>query len=65
MLVVMDRERQAVSKNLRQKEKKLKDLTAQMEDERKQAQEYKDQVTEDDVSVTTATSQCRGSGFHT
>lgn len=41
------RERQASAKNLRQKEKKLKDLTAQMEDERKQAQDYKDQVTLD------------------
>ena len=39
------RERQANAKNLRQKEKKLKDLTIQMEDERKQAQQYKDQVT--------------------
>lgn len=38
------RERQANAKNLRQKEKKLKDLTIQMEDERKQAQQYKDQV---------------------
>lgn len=39
------RERQANAKNLRQKEKKVKDLTIQMEDERKQAQQYKDQVT--------------------
>lgn len=39
------RERQANGKNLRQKEKKLKELTVQMEDERKQAQQYKDQVT--------------------
>lgn len=38
------RERQANGKNLRQKEKKLKDLSIQMEDERKQAQQYKDQV---------------------
>lgn len=38
------RERQANGKNLRQKEKKLKDLAVQMEDERKQAQQYKDQV---------------------
>lgn len=38
------RERQANAKNLRQREKKLKDLTIQMEDERKQAQQYKDQV---------------------
>lgn len=42
----MCRERQANAKNLRQKEKKLKDLTIQMEDERKQWQQYKDQVTE-------------------
>uniref|UniRef100_A0AAR2L8G8 Myosin, heavy chain 11b, smooth muscle n=1 Tax=Pygocentrus nattereri TaxID=42514 RepID=A0AAR2L8G8_PYGNA len=38
------RERQAAAKNLRQKDKKLKDLTIQMEDERKHAQQYKDQV---------------------
>lgn len=43
-LMTMCRERQANAKNLRQKEKKLKDLTIQMEDERKQAQQYKDQV---------------------
>lgn len=41
---MMCRERQANAKNLRQKEKKLKDLSIQMEDERKQAQQYKDQV---------------------
>lgn len=44
VLIVLCRERQANGKNLRQKEKKLKDLTIQMEDERKQAQQYKDQV---------------------
>lgn len=44
MMVMMRRERQANGKNLRQREKKLKDLTIQMEDERKQAQQYKDQV---------------------
>lgn len=43
-VLMMCRERQASAKNLRQKEKKLKDLTIQMEDERKQAQQYKDQV---------------------
>lgn len=43
-LVLLRRERQANAKNLRQKEKKLKDLAVQMEDERKQAQQYKDQV---------------------
>lgn len=42
--VVLCRERQANGKNLRQKEKKLKDLSIQMEDERKQAQQYKDQA---------------------
>lgn len=46
MNVVGCRERQANGKNLRQKEKKLKDLSIQMEDERKQAQQYKDQVTQ-------------------
>lgn len=45
MFTMRRRERQANAKNLRQKEKKLKDLTVQMEDERKQAQQYKDQVT--------------------
>lgn len=44
MCLTLCRERQANSKNLRQKEKKLKDLTIQMEEERKQAQQYKDQV---------------------
>lgn len=43
--VCVFRERQNNAKNLRQKEKKLKDLTIQMEDERKQAEQYKDQVT--------------------
>uniref|UniRef100_A0A8B9LAH1 Myosin, heavy chain 11b, smooth muscle n=1 Tax=Astyanax mexicanus TaxID=7994 RepID=A0A8B9LAH1_ASTMX len=38
------RERQAAVKNLRQKDKKLKDLTIQMEDERKQAEQFKDQA---------------------
>lgn len=41
---VSRRERQATAKNLRLKEKKLKDLTIQMEDERKQAEQYRDQV---------------------
>lgn len=44
MCHLLCRERQANSKNLRQKDKKLKDLTIQMEEERKQAQQYKDQV---------------------
>lgn len=44
LCLTLCRERQANSKNLRQKEKKLKDLTIQMEEERKQMQQYKDQV---------------------
>lgn len=44
LILIICRERQANAKNLRQKEKKLKDLSIQMEDERKQAQQYKDQV---------------------
>lgn len=44
--LVLCRERQAIGKNLRQKEKKLKDLSIQMEDDRKQAQQYKDQVSQ-------------------
>jgi len=42
------RERQAHAKNVRQKEKKLKDLSIQLEDERKQAQQYRDQVRVED-----------------
>ncbi|KAG7459399.1 hypothetical protein MATL_G00210340 [Megalops atlanticus] len=38
------REKQAVAKGMRQKEKKLKDLTMQVEEERKQALQYKDQA---------------------
>ncbi|XP_066499034.1 myosin-11-like isoform X2 [Hoplias malabaricus] len=38
------KERQAAAKILRQKDKKLKDLTIQMEDEHKQAEQYKDQA---------------------
>lgn len=45
VIYMLCRERQVTSKNLRQKEKKLKDLSIQVEDERKQAQQYKDQVT--------------------
>lgn len=48
MIIMSCRERQASAKNLRQKEKKLKDYTFQMEDERKQAQQYREQVTDDD-----------------
>ncbi|KAM9843903.1 uncharacterized protein ACBR49_013021 [Aulostomus maculatus] len=50
-LEIESRERQANTKNLRQKEKKLKDLTIQMEDERKQAQQYKDQVEKGNMRV--------------
>ncbi|XP_064178844.1 myosin-11a isoform X2 [Anguilla rostrata] len=38
------REKQATAKGMRQKEKKLKDLMIQVEDERKQAEQYKDQA---------------------
>ncbi|MGH0129638.1 UNVERIFIED_CONTAM: hypothetical protein FKN15_048343 [Acipenser sinensis] len=38
------REKQASIKGLRQKEKKLKDMLMQVEDERKQAEQYKDQA---------------------
>lgn len=38
------RDKQASAKSLRQKDKKLKDLIMQVEDERKQAEQYKDQV---------------------
>jgi myosin protein heavy chain len=42
--VILIREKQATAKGMRQKEKKLKDLMIQVEDERKQAEQYKDQV---------------------
>uniref|UniRef100_A0AAZ3R8Z0 Myosin heavy chain 11 n=1 Tax=Oncorhynchus tshawytscha TaxID=74940 RepID=A0AAZ3R8Z0_ONCTS len=38
------RDKQAVAKGLRQKDKKLKDLMIQVEDERKQAEQYKEQA---------------------
>lgn len=38
------REKQATAKSMRQKDKKLKDLIMQVEDERKQGEQYKDQV---------------------
>lgn len=38
------RDKQAAAKSMRQKDKKLKDLIMQVEDERKQAEQYKDQV---------------------
>lgn len=40
------REKQAAAKTLRQKDKKLKDALLQVEDERKQAEQYKDQVSD-------------------
>uniref|UniRef100_A0A667Z4B2 Myosin, heavy chain 11a, smooth muscle n=1 Tax=Myripristis murdjan TaxID=586833 RepID=A0A667Z4B2_9TELE len=39
-----NREKQANAKSMRQKDKKLKDLIIQVEDERKQAEQYKDQA---------------------
>lgn len=45
------REKQASAKSLRQKDKKMKDLMIQVEDERKQAEQYKDQVRPHFVSV--------------
>uniref|UniRef100_A0A8C9TA04 Myosin, heavy chain 11b, smooth muscle n=1 Tax=Scleropages formosus TaxID=113540 RepID=A0A8C9TA04_SCLFO len=39
-----NREKQAAAKAMRQKDKKLKELILQMEDERKQAVQYKDQM---------------------
>lgn len=38
------REKQASARGMRQKDKKLKELILQVEDERKQAEQYKDQV---------------------
>lgn len=38
------RERQAASKQVRRAEKKLKDVLLQVEDERRNAEQYKDQV---------------------
>lgn len=45
------RDKQATAKGLRQKDKKLKDLMMQVEDERKQAEQYKDQVKTRSASV--------------
>ncbi|XP_047435458.1 myosin-11a isoform X2 [Mugil cephalus] len=39
-----NRDKQASAKSMRQKDKKLKDLLMQVEDERKQAEQYKDQA---------------------
>lgn len=38
------RERQAASKQVRRTEKRLKDVVLQVEDERRNAEQYKDQV---------------------
>lgn len=43
-LVSFTRERQAIAKAMRQKDKKLKELMNQIEDERKQMEQFKDQV---------------------
>lgn len=48
---VICREKQAAAKTLRQKDKKLKDALLQVEDERKQAEQYKDQVSDCIVRV--------------
>lgn len=39
-----DREKQAATKSLKQKDKKLKEVLLQVEDERKMAEQYKEQV---------------------
>ena len=39
------REKQAATKSLKQKDKKLKEVLLQVEDERKMAEQYKEQVT--------------------
>lgn len=55
-MVMSCRERQTSAKNMRQKEKKLKDYTFQLEDERKQAQQYREQVTLLTINETNAPS---------
>lgn len=44
MLLTFLRDKQVTAKSMRQKDKKLKDLMMQVEDERKQGEQYKDQV---------------------
>ena len=44
LCVTFYRDKQNTAKAVRQKEKKLKDVLIQVEDERKQAEQYKDQV---------------------
>lgn len=41
---LLPRERQAASKQVRRTEKKLKDVLLQVEDERRNAEQFKDQV---------------------
>uniref|UniRef100_A0A8C7JS75 Myosin, heavy chain 11b, smooth muscle n=1 Tax=Oncorhynchus kisutch TaxID=8019 RepID=A0A8C7JS75_ONCKI len=50
-LELENRERQTSAKATRQKEKKLKDLTIQMEEDRKQAEQHKDQAEKANVRV--------------
>ncbi|KAL1005872.1 hypothetical protein UPYG_G00065020 [Umbra pygmaea] len=45
------REKQGIAKTMRQKDKKLKDLMIQVEDERKQAEQYKDQAEKGNVRM--------------
>ncbi|XP_062388682.1 myosin-11 [Sardina pilchardus] len=45
------REKQALGKAVRQKDKKMKDMTLQMEDDHKQAEQYKDQAEKANVRV--------------
>lgn len=44
MAVFLCRERQAASKQVRRAEKKLKDILLQVDDERRNAEQFKDQV---------------------
>ncbi|KAM3865194.1 myosin-11a isoform 2-T2 [Diretmus argenteus] len=46
-----NREKQANAKGMRQKDKKLKDLILQVEDERKQSEQYKDQADKANVRM--------------
>ncbi|MEQ2206208.1 hypothetical protein XENOCAPTIV_025661, partial [Xenoophorus captivus] len=48
---VKSKDKQASVKGMRQKDKKLKDLMIQLEDERKQSEQYKDQVKSPNQSV--------------
>ncbi|KAM6957379.1 myosin-11 [Aplochiton taeniatus] len=50
-LEMENREKQASAKAIRLKDKKVKDLTIQMEDERKQAEQFKDQAEKASVRV--------------